>query len=156
MSNEAKDQPTDHLAIQPGDNTPPESSQMTIEAASWLGPLPPPGALQLFDDVIPGSAERILAMAENQANHRILMESRIIRGDFTLSYIGLAAGFVLSTLVILGGIYLISLGHDWAGSGLIGLNLVGLAGVFVYGSNSRRLQRPEGVESVDENAEPKT
>lgn len=126
---------------------------MKIESASWLGPLPPPGALRLFEDVVPGSAERILAMAERQADHRIQMEKKIIRGDFTQSYLGLAAGFILSTMVILGGIYLISLGHDWAGGGLIGLNLVGLAGVFVYGSNIRRLPRRELAENAEETAE---
>ena len=92
-------------------------------------------------------------MAERQADHRIQMERRIIRGDFTQSYLGLAAGFILSTMVILGGIYLISLGHDWAGGGLIGLNLVGLAGVFVYGSNIRRLPRREPAENAEETAE---
>ena len=92
-------------------------------------------------------------MAEKQADHRIFMERKIIRGDFTQSYLGLAAGFVLSAMVILGGIYLISLGHDWAGGSLIGLNLVGLAGVFVYGSNNRHLPRRELVESADEKAD---
>ena len=153
MSNEEGDHATAHPAVRQGDNTPSASSQVTIEASSWLGPLPPPGTLQSFDDVIPGSAERILAMAEKQANHRILMESKIVRGDFTLSYIGLAAGFVLSTMIILGGIYSISLGRDWVGGSLIGLTLVGLAGVFVYGSNSRRVQRRDIVESVTEKAE---
>ena len=81
------------------------------------------------------------------------MERRIIRGDFTQSYLALAAGFILLTMVILGGIYLISLGHDWAGGGLIGLNLVGLAGVFVYGSNIRRLPRREPAENAEETAE---
>lgn len=148
-----KDLPPEHPALRQGDDVPSESSQMKIESASWLGPLPPPGALRLFEDVVPGSAERILAMAERQADHRIQMERRIIRGDFTQSYLGLAAGFILSTMVILGGIYLISLGHDWAGGGLIGLNLVGLAGVFVYGSNTRRLPRRELAENAEEKAE---
>ena len=148
-----KDLPPEHPALRQGDDVPSESSQTKIESASWLGPLPPPGALRLFEDVVPGSAERILAMAERQADHRIQMERRIIRGDFTQSYLGLAAGFILSTMVILGGIYLISLGHDWAGGGLIGLNLVGLAGVFVDGSNIRRLPRRELAENAEEKAE---
>ena len=153
MSEIEKVHSTDHPAMRQGDDVPSEAPQMKIEAASWIGPLPPPGALQLFEEVVPGSAERILAMAEKQTDHRILMERKIVSGDFTQSYLGIAAGFVLSVMVILGGIYLIILGHDWAGASLIGLNVVGLAGVFVYGSNSHRAPRREMVESWAENGD---
>ena len=95
-------------------------------------------------------------MAEKQADHRMLMERKIISGDSNRSYLGLSAGFILSVMVILGGFYLIYQGHDWAGSVLIGLNLVGLAGVFVYGSNTRHVQPRELVEIVGESTTPKT
>ena len=58
----------------------------------------------------------------------------------------LAAGFVLSLLGIGGSIYLIATGHDWAGVTLGGINLTGLAGVFVYGARragQRRNAEPE-------------
>ena len=86
----------------------------------------------------------------------MLMENTIIRGDSNRSYLGLVTGFVLSAMVILGGFYLIYQGHDLAGTVLIGLNLVGLAAVFVYGSNSRRLPPLEVSEVADENTLPDT
>ena len=95
-------------------------------------------------------------MAEQQMDHRILMERKIVSGDYTQSYLGIAAGFLLSVMVILGGIYLIYQGHEWAGSVLIGLNLVGLAGVFVYGSNTRHVPPRELVEIVGESTTPET
>ena len=61
----------------------------------------------------------------------------------------MAAGFVLSALVIGGGIFLIATGHDWAGATMIGLNLVGLAGVFVYGSKMRHNEERQQDTSVD-------
>jgi galactitol-specific phosphotransferase system IIC component len=89
-------------------------------------------------------------MAERQMEHRILAERKIISGDYIQSYLGIAAGFLLSVMIILGGIYLIIQGHDWAGGILIGLDLVGLATVFVLGSNSRRGARSEMLERIPE------
>ena len=70
------------------------------------------------------------------------LERSVINEGLKRSHRGLTFGLVLSAMVILGGIFLIYLGHDWAGVSLIGINLVGLAGVFVYGTNSRRTQAP--------------
>ena len=120
----------------------------TVTAAAWSAPIPPPVALQQYEEILPGSADRILKMAEDQAGHRIELEKTVVSGDSKRSYIGLFLGFVLSMMVIGGGIYLISEGHEWAGSGLIGLNLVGLASVFVYGSRSRRAERERKSERM--------
>lgn len=148
---EAEDTPSsDSPAIRHGDVVSQESPQVKFGAASWAGPLPPPGALRSFEEVVPGSAERILAMAEKQMEHRILVERKIISGDYIQSYLGIAAGFLLSVMIILGGIYLIIQGHDWAGGILIGLDLVGLATVFVLGSSSRRGARRETLERIPE------
>ena len=81
------------------------------------------------------------------------LERSVINEGLKRSQRGLTFGFVLSAMVILGGIFLIYLGHDWAGVSLIGINLVGLAGVFVYGTNSRRTQRHERRENLAEKAE---
>ena len=148
---ETEDTPSsDSPAIRHEDVVSQESPQVKFEAASWAGPLPPPGALRSFEEVIPGSAERILTMAEKQMDHRILVERKIISGDYIQSYLGIAAGFLLSVMIILGGIYLIIQGHDWAGGILIGLDLIGLATVFVLGSNSRRAPRREMLERMPE------
>ena len=145
--------PADPPTTRQGDVVSSEARQVKSEASTWAGPLPPPGALRSFEEVIPGSAERILAMAEQQMDHRILMERKIVSGDYTQSYLGIAAGFLLSVTVILGGIYLITQGHDWAGGILIGIDLVGLAGVFVYGSRSHRAQRRERHDTLAEKAD---
>ena len=120
----------------------------TEVTTTWLGPIPPPDMLQRFDEVVPGAAERILETAEKQADHRMRMEETVIEGDSTRSYLGLIAGFILSAGTIAGGIFLIMNGHDWAGGLLVGVNLVGLAGVFVYGTNSRRVERERKAERM--------
>jgi uncharacterized membrane protein len=52
----------------PQDRQPTVVTQATTQ---WSGPLPPPEALQKFEAVIPGGAERILAMAELEQKHRV-------------------------------------------------------------------------------------
>lgn len=44
------------------------------QSVSWSGPLPSPDALQKYGDFLPGSPERILAMAERETSHRHAME----------------------------------------------------------------------------------
>jgi uncharacterized membrane protein len=43
------------------------------------GPLPHPAVLKQYDDVVPGAAERIMRMAEQQAQHRQDLEAHVIR-----------------------------------------------------------------------------
>ena len=43
-------------------------------SAQFSGPIPPPGLLRQYNEIIPDAAERILAMAEEEANHQKYME----------------------------------------------------------------------------------
>ena len=121
---------------------------MVAAAEFMTGPLPPPHLLRGYEEIVPGSANRIIEMAERQSKHGPELERTIVRSDSVRGHLGLAGGFVLSATVIGGGIYLIASGHDWAEATLIGLNLVGLAGVFVYGSTVSRDEK-DGSERQD-------
>ena len=125
-----------------------QPTQAIVMSESWSGPFPPPAVIEKYEDMVPGAADRILKMTENQTAHRIQMEKMVIRGDSIRSYLGLIFGFILSMAVISGGIYLVANGHDWAGGVLIGLDIIGLAGVFVYGSRSRRAERERMAEKM--------
>ena len=48
---------------------------------SWEGPLPPGGELQAYNDALPGSAERILRMAEKALDAQIEVDTILARGD---------------------------------------------------------------------------
>ncbi len=43
---------------------------LTIEESGWSGPVPSPRTLQQFEDILPGSAARIFAQFEAEAEHR--------------------------------------------------------------------------------------
>jgi Predicted membrane protein (DUF2335) len=67
----------------------------SIISAHWSGPLPPPAELEKIDRIIPGGADRLLRMAENEQTHRI---EDAKRGQ----YLGwsLAAGAVITAAVV--------------------------------------------------------
>ena len=125
-------------------------TDITAITASWDAPLPPPDALQRYEEILPGSADRILQMAEKQQEYAYNLNSTVIFGDSKRAHLGLIAGFIISALGIGGGIYLIATGHDWAGLALAGINLTGLVGVFVYGSKARRDERIHNAENATE------
>ena len=105
------------------------------------GPHHPPGQLKGYEEVLPGSADRILKMAEEQARHRQYLEKTTIDGDRKRSWWGLWLGFAIS-LVDLGlGAGAVYTGHAAAGAVIMGIDVVGLAAVFVYGRREQRKER---------------
>lgn len=62
----------------------------------WKGPLPPPGALQAFEDIVPGAASRIVGEFEKEAEHRRGLEraqANFVRWD---THIGQALAIVFA------------------------------------------------------------
>ena len=136
-----------------------------IVSTRWAGPIPPPDELRQYDDLIPGAAERIMRMWEAQASQRIQAENRRIDQDerriaqddrrieqddrrieiegkrvqveSKRGYLGLAGAFALALLLIAIGAYGVVWGNPWVGVAVIGANIAGIAGIFVYGTNAR-------------------
>lgn len=118
-----------------------EVLSVVAAVAAYAGPLPPPGQLKGYEEVLPGSADRILKMAEEQARHRQYLEKTTIDGDRKRSWWGLWLGFAIS-LVDLGlGAGAVYTGHAAAGAVIMGIDVVGLAAVFVYGRREQRRER---------------
>ena len=49
--------------------------RILIHQSSFSGPIPPPDILKGYNDVVKDGAERIIAMAEKQSNHRMILEN---------------------------------------------------------------------------------
>lgn len=114
-----------------------------VEARSYSGPLPPPEILAAYNEIVPGSAETIIAQFVAQGNHRMDLEKTVIHGDVSRSNWGLGAGFVLAAGTIVGSFSMIYLGKDVIGLAGIVMALGTLATAFVYGTFSRRKERAE-------------
>lgn len=114
------------------------SQQVTTQ---YKGALPPPEMLREFNDIVPNGAERIVAMAEKQLDHRLDLEKTVIKGDSKRSWWGLWLGFA-STIVVTGaGVSVALIASPVAGATIITSTLVSLAAVFVFGQWSRRAER---------------
>ena len=118
------------------------------ERALFRGPLPPPEILGGYEQALPGAADRILTMAEEQASHRQALEATVIAGDSRRSMWGLAAG-TLVTLAALAVAGLLAVSGHSGFSALTALTpIAALAGVFVYGDRSRRRERERRLEET--------
>jgi uncharacterized membrane protein len=115
--------------------------QVLAEVHSHSGPLPPPAILDQYDQVAPGTAERIISMAENQMLHRQEIEKQVISSEIEDSKRGLHYGLLIGLVAVIGGTTCIALGKQVGGSIIGGTGLTGLVGVFVYGSRQRRKER---------------
>ena len=100
---------------------------------SFSGPLPPPEALDKYNQALPGAAERILAMAEKQSDHRRELEAKVVSSNVFVQKVGPFLGFVVAMTVVVGGMILILRGKDGYGLAAIIAALASLTGVFVYG-----------------------
>lgn len=125
----------------PAAGKPNQSLAARFQAQSFQGPIPPPVIMEQYEDIYPGSVDRILAMAERQAAHRMDLERTVVRCDKRDSLLGLIFGFVLGLASIAGGVYCISNGNQISGSVVGGLGVTGLVSVFVYGREQRRKER---------------
>lgn len=117
-------------------------------SSAFSGPLPPPHILVQYNEAVPNGAERIIAMAEKQANHRMTLESRVVDADIKRSNGGLVAGFIVALAGLAASFFMIDGGHEVAGVIVGTTDIVGLVGVFIYGTVSRRRERKERTQMM--------
>ena len=113
-----------------------------------FSPLPPAEALADYERVVAGSADRMLKVFEQQAEHRMTMErlwheAEIgrLRDDSRRASLGLGAGFVVALAVLGAAVYCASISQPWVAGVLGGLDIVALVGIFIYGTERRRSER---------------
>lgn len=135
-------QPRSSTMSKPSPNDPPkppdkQEKKTTIVSteiqASFLGPIPPPSFLKGYEEIIPGAAERILAMAETDAQHQREIEFAALNAEVT----GVRRGQVLGFFVVLATLSLAAfcahLGFENAALAIGGIAVVSLASAFVLG-----------------------
>lgn len=101
--------------------------------AEFSGPLPPPDALEKYEQVSPGAAERIIAMAEAEISHRHELEKSLVNNESKQTSNGQICAVTLGALAIIFGAIAGILGAQWTGSVIGGLVVVGLVSAFIRG-----------------------
>ena len=107
----------------------------------YLGPIPPPGALAQYEETLPGAADRILKMTENQQAHRRALETRVVESGARESIAGIAVGGIVSVAALVVAAIFVTQGQPWFGIAAVLGTIGSLAGVFVYGGRSQREER---------------
>ncbi len=97
--------------------------------------------LAKYNECVPNGAERILALAENQAKHRQGLEGAVVHGNIRSETRGQVFAFILGLLTIGGGFWLIANGKDAYGIAAIITAFATLAGVFIYGRRQQARER---------------
>lgn len=108
------------------------SQEVVLESSTFSGPIPPPGVLKEYENILEGSAHRILAMAEKQSSHRRDIEKRTVRGNIFKEILGLFFAFSIVVLAIGGAIFLLANGKTLGGLTTLISSLIGLTGLFLY------------------------
>jgi len=119
----------------------PDQDVRAIIRQEFSGPLPPPSALEKYNEIIPNGAERIMAMAEEQSKHRRALETKALNTDSRNSLLGVVFAFILGLTAIVAGVIVVFTGHSWPGTILGSAGLVGLVSAFIYGTRERRKER---------------
>ena len=112
---------------------------------SYQGPIPHPKLLAEFNQVVPGSAKKIIEMAESQTQHRINIESKIINSDIDKEKMGMIFSFILGLVIILSGVIIIWLGYKIEGLISLIFGISSLIGVFIYGKNKTAKELEEKI-----------
>jgi uncharacterized membrane protein len=110
-----------------------QSVSTTASVVHQSGPIPAADELLKYDQIVSGSAQRIIQMAENQSAHRISIEAMVIKGQLEQSNRGQLLGFILAIAFLLGAVIVTLHGYPWVGTILGGTTITVLGVAFVTG-----------------------
>ncbi len=127
----------------------------TESSALHAGPLPHPDQFRQYEETLPGAADRILTMAEQESQHRQLMERSVLdleeasielqrevtREEIAQSRLGLVIGAFISVILVVTALVVAVIGHPWPAVVIGTADIVALASIFVYGARTRSIDQ---------------
>jgi uncharacterized membrane protein len=127
-----------------------------VTTRSFQGPLPSPGLLREYEQVVPGLAAQIVDWTTSQTSHRQMMEKRAIAIDEKLStwyivevILGLLLGFCVAGLVVWAVIELAKSNHEIAAGALGTIGFGSMVIAFITGRR-RRVSEKKSSDSKPE------
>ena len=103
------------------------------QRTSHSGWLPTPEYLREYEAILPGLAERIVALPEREQNFRHTSMNNVIKKDYGLRSAGQWMGMTSLVLILGFCIFLAILGYPIPAAWVAGTVIVGTVGVFVTG-----------------------
>ncbi len=105
--------------------------------AQFSGPLPAPEDFKKYEQILPGAADRILKMAENEQSFRHTLQSKVVKNETTHIRLGIFSGFLIAITAIIGGIILTAMNNSVYGISTIIAALASLIAVFFIGKTKQ-------------------
>ena len=128
-------------------------TETTLQQTTFRGPIPHPDLLKGYNEIVPGAAERILAMAEDDAAHQRSMEVAALEAAKSEARLGQWLGFFIGMAALGTSLVALFLGSPWVASILGGTTVIGLVSVFVVG----RLRKPKShISNIPQTVETST
>ena len=131
-----------------------DKHEQIIVSSQFSGPIPPPEALAKYDSVVPGAAERILKMAENEAAARIRNsekelaarirneeketdnEVQITKNLVRTSYLGIFFAFASILLLAILACFALIRDYPTVATGVV-VAMASVAGIFILFRNRK-------------------
>lgn len=138
------------MTVMDDDNTTPVVTDDSVQYQAsfhqqlFSGPLPPPDDLEKYEKISPGFADRIVQMAEKEADHRrnvdminLGLDKELLAAHSRTTFIGQLFGLGIGVLALLTCAYLIINGHEVSGALIGTTGITGLVAVFVIGRRKK-------------------
>jgi uncharacterized membrane protein len=121
-------------------------SDITVKKESYFfGPLPPPSLVKEYEEIKPGSFERIIKMTETNAVHRMeidrhemKMEKLLVPESIKIRKSGQNKAFYISIIGIFAVSFCAYLGESTVASILAGTTLISLVPNFILGIKKKK------------------
>ena len=118
----------------------PKVVKKEIEATFRSGPLPIPEELAAYNEIIPGAAERILQMAEDEQNFRHDISKDTNTSTFSAIKRGQIFALIISIVCVSGTVLLGYFDQPWPATVLGGASLVSITKILIeqwHGNNDK-------------------
>ncbi len=120
-----------------------EIMSILLYREQYSGPIAHPKIGEGWERILPGSADRILSLTEQQQQHRFEMEKRGQKAAILRERVGIVLGFVLGIALLALSAYAIAWGVALASVAIVGSSIVSLAGVYIYSSQTSKKELQE-------------
>lgn len=114
-----------------GSNKQRHNNQVIVsQQTQFSGPIPHPDVLREYDKIIPGAAERIVAMAEREQEHRHAIETKANNASWSIAKWGQIIAFILVLLLLCAGVFFALQGFEVLSITIFSVTIISIASIF--------------------------
>ncbi|MDX2527845.1 DUF2335 domain-containing protein [Streptomyces europaeiscabiei] len=101
------------------------------EHSAWSGPLPPAGVLAEYEQLVPGSADRIIGMAEVATTGHIETAKKVADAEIEATQWGMRFAFTLTILAMIASFVFFVRGDEIAGAAFLSFPIAMIVKSFI-------------------------